>query len=132
MNICVIWVTRTLLGAKGIATSNKKRSGFALSKPGEHDPATSHDIRCATKTGALLLVASLLLVVRPGAPRSFLFLVRPGAPSSVLVPSSKALVTSSSRCKLRCTFHILPLNSAKGVWTWQHHLSKSLLVLMET
>ena len=34
------------------------------------------------------LVASLLLVVRPGAPSSFLFLVAmPGAPSSVLVPS---------------------------------------------
>ena len=35
------------------------------------------------------LVASLFLVVRPGAPSSFLFLVAmPGAPSSVLVPSS--------------------------------------------
>ena len=34
----------------------------------------------------LLLVASLLLVVMPGAPSSFLLLVvRPGAPSSVLV-----------------------------------------------
>ena len=33
----------------------------------------------------LLLVASLLLAVRPGAPSSFLFLVAmPGAPSSVL------------------------------------------------
>ena len=37
------------------------------------------------------LVASLLLVVRPGAPSSLLFLVAmPGAPSSVLAPSSKA------------------------------------------
>ena len=36
---------------------------------------------------ALELVASLLLVVRPGAPSSFLLLVAmPGAPSSVLVP----------------------------------------------
>ena len=34
-------------------------------------------------------LASLLLVVRPGAPSSFLFLVAmPGAPSSVLAPSS--------------------------------------------
>ena len=34
---------------------------------------------------SLLLVASLLLVVRPGAPSSFLFLVAmPGAPSSFL------------------------------------------------
>ena len=37
------------------------------------------------------LVASLLLVVRPGAPSSFLLLVAmPGAPSSVLAPSSDA------------------------------------------
>ena len=35
------------------------------------------------------LVASLLLVVRPGAP-STLLVVRPGSPSSVLAPSSKA------------------------------------------
>ena len=37
----------------------------------------------------MLLVASLLLVVRPGAPSSFLFLVAmPGAPSIVLSPSN--------------------------------------------
>ena len=36
---------------------------------------------------ASTLVASLLLVAMPFAPRSFLFLVvRPGAPSSVLAP----------------------------------------------
>ena len=38
------------------------------------------------------LVASLLLVVRPGAPSSFLFLVAmPGAPGSVLAPRSLRL-----------------------------------------
>ena len=38
--------------------------------------------------GAPVLVASLLLAIRPGAPSSFLLLVAmPFAPSSVLVPS---------------------------------------------
>ena len=37
------------------------------------------------------LVASLLLVVMPGAPSSFLLLVMPRAPSSVRVPSNDAL-----------------------------------------
>ena len=49
------------------------------------------------------VVASLILVVRPGAPSSFLLLVaRPGAPSSVLAPSSTfALDTpSDSRSSL--------------------------------
>ena len=44
---------------------------------------------------SLLLVASLLLVVRPGAPSSFLFLVaRPGAPVAFMEPLTSCSYSS--------------------------------------
>ena len=47
-----------------------------------------HGQQCGKEWEALEILASLLLVVRPGAPSSFLLLVAmPGAPSSVLAPS---------------------------------------------
>ena len=46
-------------------------------------------LSCLTCLNSLFLVASLLLVVRPGAPSSFLFLVAmPGASSSAPAPVS--------------------------------------------
>ena len=66
------------------------------------------------------LVASLLLVVRPGAPSSFLLLVAmPGAPSSVLVTSSKlwAIVPKAgARHFLQLPYHgqALPRSDCKG------------------
>ena len=55
---------------------------------------------------AFQLVASLLLVVRPGAPSSFLLLVAmPGAPSSVLAPSSGLLTDTHTQV---CGGHASP------------------------
>ena len=51
----------------------------------------AHNAHDTPKEQRLKREGSLLLVVRPGAPRSFLLLVEmPGAPSSVLAPSSTA------------------------------------------
>ena len=90
-DLCVIWAafcpSSPLTLADGISLAKTRRR--KLDAP----------------SSFLFLVASLFLVVRPGAPSSFLLLVaslfllrvaslflvvRPGAPSSVLDPSSKA------------------------------------------
>ena len=96
---------RTLLGAPGLTTRNNPgiatRSKDATREPSltpghsgrspYTDPAAQYP-PAAPKDAKDNLVASLLLVVRPGAPSSFVFLVAmPFAPSSVLAPNRNGL-----------------------------------------